>query len=109
MPNFDLTREGFESLLATEVAALDPEAQAILTRYAVPVFRTAHEFAGKSGRAATAVWVVAKSGDIVLGYDEVEAEFGIGTFDAAGLVTHWGTFGERLRWSLIRFPDSQFA
>src|SRR3954471_22184486 len=105
MSNFDLTREAFEQLFSVETAALDLDAAARLNRYAVPPFQAAYEFEGKSGRARSQVWVVAKAGEVVLGYDEAEEEYGIGTLRASGLLTGWGTFGERLHWSLIRFPD----
>jgi hypothetical protein len=105
MSSLHLTREGFEHLFDAETAALDPEAEAILRRYAVPAFKTAYEYPGRRDREASPVWVVAKAGDVVLGYDEVEEEYGIGTIRADGLLNDWGTFGERLRWSLIRFPD----
>jgi hypothetical protein len=105
MTNLDLTREAFEHLFGVETAALDLDAAATLKKHAVPPFKAAYEFEGKSGRAMSPVWVVAKAGAVVLGYDEVEEEYGIGTLLASGLLTGWGTFGERLHWSLIRFPD----
>ena len=105
MSNLELTREAFKRLFDVETSALDREAAVILERYAVPLFKATYEFASKSGPATSPVWVVAKAGEVVLGYDEVEEEYGIGTLPAGGRLTAWGTFGERLHWSLIRFPD----
>ena len=101
----DLTPAEFTRLLDDEASSLDPEAWKIFDRYAAPPFRAAYEFGGVNGRATSPVWIIAREGDVVLGYDEAEDEYGIGTLRADGLVDGWGTFGPRLRWSLIRFPD----
>ena len=106
MSDLALTREEFERLFAAEAAALDPAARAILIRYGVLPFKAEYQFERVSGPAGSPVWIIARSGDLVLGYDEVEEEYGIGQLGAGGHVADWGTFGERLHWSLIRFPHA---
>ena len=101
----DLTPEEFTQLFDKEASLLDAEDWAILDRYAVPPFRCVHELEGVRGITTAPVWVVARERHVVLGYDEVEEEYGIGTLRSDGVVDDWGTFGARLRWSLIRFPD----
>jgi hypothetical protein len=101
----DLTSAEFEHLLGEETASLQAEARAVLDRYAVAPFRVAREFEGRRGPRLSPVWVVARDGDVVLGYDEVEEEYGIGRLRGDGPLEGWGTFGERVRWSLVRFPD----
>ena len=54
------------------------------------------------------LWVVAQADATVLAYDEVEEEWGIGLITGVviegGVVDDWGTFGDRLQWTLLRFP-----
>lgn len=102
----DLTPEEFEAFFSEEVSGLDKEAQEILRQYRVPSQRSYHAFHGRTGPAMAPVWIVARDGQTVLGYDEVEEEFGIGTLEADNHVGDWGTFGERLRWSLTHFVTS---
>lgn len=49
------------------------------------------------------IWVVAKRGDKVLGLDVVEEEFGTGIMDSDNVIHEWGTYGEKLSWTLRRF------
>ena len=102
----DLTPEQFELLLEEEVATLEPEALAVLARFRVPAFRGTHEVATTHGREALPLWVVAQSGDEVLGYDETEDEYGTGRLRPDALVEDWGTYGEPLVWSLRHFCSS---
>lgn len=106
MDNIDLTRDEFERLFRGEEAGLDAASRDVLRRHAVPTFRVVYEFDGVAGRSTSPVWVVAKSGCLVLGYDEAEEEYGIGTLRDDRTVDDWGTYGERLGWTLSRFPTS---
>ena len=99
----DLSPEAFRRLFAAEVARLDSRERAILARHQVSAFRIEHEFTGVSGPVRCPVWVVARSGGAVLGYDEVEDEYGNGILGAGGVVSDRGTYGERLRLSLTEF------
>lgn len=101
----DFTPEEFARVLDEEASSLDPATWETFDRYAVPAFRAVYEFDGVNGRARSPVWIVARDGDTVLAYDEAEDEYGIGVLRADGRVDEWGTFGPRLRWSLLRFPD----
>jgi hypothetical protein len=101
----DLTPDEFARVLDEEASGLDPATWETFDRYAVPAFRAVYAFDGVNGRATSPVWIVARDGNTVLGYDEAEEEYGIGTLRADGRVDGWGTFGPRLRWSLVRFPD----
>jgi hypothetical protein len=55
------------------------------------------------------MYVIARSGDQVLVYDDVEEQFGTGTLDPDGVLRAWGTWGEALAWSLDRFPEGSSA
>jgi hypothetical protein len=55
------------------------------------------------------IYVIARAGNEVLVYDDVDEEFGTGTLDADGVLRQWGTWGEALAWSLERFPQSPSA
>jgi hypothetical protein len=106
----DLTAEQFADFLAAEVRALTDDVRPTYDRFAVPFVRMQHAWVEGGQRTTAPVWVVARAGDVVLVYDEVEDEFGIGTvsggeLNEGGRITDWGTFGSRLRWTLLRFPD----
>jgi hypothetical protein len=55
------------------------------------------------------MFVVARSAENVLVYDDVEEEFGIGRMDPDGVVRHWSTFGEELAWALGVFVTNHEA
>jgi hypothetical protein len=55
------------------------------------------------------IYLIARAGDEVLIYDDVEGEFGTGALDPDGVLRHWGTWGGALAWSLERFPQSPSA
>jgi hypothetical protein len=106
----DLTPEQFAELLAAELHTLAEDVRPTYQQYAVPPVRMERAWMYEGRRVAAPVWVVARAGNVLLVYDEVEEEFGIGTVPDGGLaeggeITDWGTFGPRLRWTLMRFPD----
>jgi hypothetical protein len=55
------------------------------------------------------IYAVARAGDEVLIYDDVEDEWGIGVMDADGVLRSWGTYGEQLHWTLKTFPSPRVA
>jgi hypothetical protein len=110
-----LTAEEFRQLLANELGSLQADVRPTWERAALdtPV-RMVHTWELDGREASAPVWVVARAGPTVLGYDEVEEEFGIGSVGSrrlaeGGVVDEWGTFGERLRWTLLRFPGPSAA
>jgi hypothetical protein len=55
------------------------------------------------------IYVIARSGDEVLTYDDVEEHFGTGTLDQDSVLRNWGTWGESLGRSLDHFPEDPSA
>ena len=106
-----LTNEEFRGQLRTEIERLRADVRLIWDRYALdtPV-RMRHTWQLEGREVSGPVWVIACAGTTLLGYDEFENEFGIGSagtteLTRGGIVHDWGTFGEQLRWTLLRFPD----
>ena len=89
-------------LLDKESSALTAETASVYARYAVVPFLGQRLLGGT--REPT--FIVARAGDEVLYYDDIEEEFGTGTLDTAGLIVDEGTWGERLEWALLHFPSS---
>jgi hypothetical protein len=101
----DLTPAEFERLLDEETASLEPDVRSTYDQFAVEPVRMTYFWRWGDRRVSKPIWVIARSGAKVLGYDEVEEEFGTGLVRQEGIVEDWGTFGERLRWTLLRFPS----
>jgi hypothetical protein len=80
----DLTLGEFETLLGAEVAGLSDDVLPTYERYRVSPIRMAHRWDDDGGQVGAPVWVVARDGSVVLGYDEVEEEWGIGCVSGAG-------------------------
>jgi hypothetical protein len=90
-----------QNTLAAQVAGLSSDSLAKWQAHRVPPFRVPyHGFAGSRPE----VLVIARNGNSVLIYDELEDEFGVCTLDPDGLIHEYGTLGENLNWSLERFP-----
>jgi hypothetical protein len=100
-----LTDHEFEQLLDEEACALEPDVWAVYDRYATPSTRMTYSWDCDGRSGFKTIWVIARAGERVLGYDEVEEEFGTGLARETGVVENWGTYGERLRWALLRFPE----
>jgi hypothetical protein len=92
----DLTLPEFRLLLAAQVALLDQPSRASFERHVVEPTQASSDH----GR----VWIAARAGAAVLGYDETEEEWGTGRVDTLGRIGDWGTWGDQLRWALSRFP-----
>ncbi len=101
----DLSDDEFRRLLEEEVASLDAETRAVYERYAVPPERLIDRIDAGRGPFDRPIWVFLRDGDRLGGYDDIEEEFGTGRLGPKGLVTDWGTYGRRLRRTLLRFPD----
>jgi hypothetical protein len=89
----------FEVLLAEQVARLDKVTREVYDRYRVPVTAQAQGFG--------IVYVIAREGQKVLFYDEVEEEFGTAELQMDGTMEDYGTWGEELSWALRQFPEPQ--
>jgi hypothetical protein len=101
----DLSDDEFRRLLDEEVVSLDPEIRAVYDRYAVPPERLMDRTDAGRGPFDRPIWVFLRAADRLGGYDEIEEEFGTGVPGPEGYVVDWGTYGGRLRWLLLRFPD----
>ncbi|MDQ2667866.1 MAG: hypothetical protein M3Z05_17890 [Gemmatimonadota bacterium] len=106
----ELTRDAFTRLLDEEASNLDARVWEIFDMYAIPSVRAVHRWEHDGRLVEAPVWLVAMSGTTVIGYDEVEAEYGVGRVHAiptadGTVVEDWGTFGERLSLTLQRFSS----
>ena len=89
--------EEVEALVGSEILELTSEARASLSSVRVsPEVTIAADGPGSDGQS---YWVIAKLGNRVLYWDSIEEEFGTGTIVGQRL-RNYGTFGERLEWSL---------
>ena len=96
-------------LLADQLTRLRNEVRSTWERYglAVPVaIQCVRRDVSGSLTEPEPIFCVARAGDRVLIYDDVEEEFGIGVVDSDGLLRSWGTYGEELNWSLRHFPEA---
>ena len=100
----DLSHEEFQAMLRGEVAALAPALRSLLGRYEVEPLRGPFTWDSGDEPRTKAVWILARSGDVVAGYDEVEEEYGTGRLGASG-IEDWGTHGDRLAWTLQAFAQ----
>ena len=94
----ELTRDDVAAIIAEAAAELNAAERQILQRHAIPV-RQAVRRANGGGRLP--VWLFAADGRRVVGYDEVEEEFGSGLLVDSNEVQEWVTFGDRLAWALV--------
>jgi hypothetical protein len=92
--------EQVEALVSSEILELTSEARASLSTVRVrPEVTIADDGPGSDGQS---YWVIARLGDRVLYWDSIEEQFGTGTVVGQRL-RNYGTFGEKLEWSLRRF------
>src|SRR6185437_1414665 len=102
-----LTPAEFAVLLERETKELPPETRSVYHRYAGPPVRMVHSWDFGGRQVSKPVWVIARAGPRIVGYDEVEEEFGTGVVLHEGVVEDWVIYGERLQWALLRFPDAE--
>jgi len=105
----ELTSAEFEKILDGEASTLEPDVRVVYDRYAVPPSPMTYSWDLDGRRVSKTIWVIARVGPRIVGYDEVEAEFGTGLARDGGIVEDWGTYGERLRWTLLRFPEDRLG
>ena len=101
----DISREEFSALLRDELTRLSPDLRQLYERYAIDPIRAPQTWDWGEGPRTLPVWIIARHQAEVVGYDEVEDEYGAGILGPTG-VTHWGTYGERLARTLQRFPTA---
>jgi hypothetical protein len=96
-----ISEPDFSTLLSREMAQLDEEGRRVLEIYGIDRSRMhilRQPFDG-SPAVPEPIFVLARSGPLVLFYDDVEEEFGTGMVDDSNTMRHWGTYG-RLQWAL---------
>jgi hypothetical protein len=86
-----VSRERFQSIFDEEVAALTPETVRILKVDAVPIFEQPCFRSEDCG--IEKAFAVARAGNRVLFFDDVEEDFGVGVPDSDGILRDLGTFG----------------
>ena len=101
-----LTEDEFEKLLDDEASMLEADAWEVYDRWSLAqVVRMTYFWRLGERQVSKPIWVIARAGQRVVGYDEIEEEYGTGLVRTEGVVEDWGTYGERLRWTLLHFPD----
>jgi hypothetical protein len=86
-----VSREKFQFILDKEIATLPPEAANRLMACSVSIFE--QPFFRSEDYGVEKVFVIARSGNRVLFFDDVEEEFGVGIPDRDGILRCCGTFG----------------
>lgn len=102
-----ITEHGLYELVAEQLPRLDPETEAKWHRYKIgpePILCVRGTVTGAPGEPEP-ISMLARSGEMVLIYDDIEDEFGTGILDPDGVLRTWGTSGEELRWALASFPE----
>ena len=89
-----LSRAGFEDVLKQEVTQLTPEALKIYEAYASGIVEQPCYRSGQYG--IERVFVVARHGERLLLFDDVEDEFAVGVPDSDGVLRDWGLYGPLL-------------
>ena len=94
----DLTLDEAAAIIAEAAAELSAADRQLAQQHAIPV-----RFAVRrvNGGGPLPVWLFAEAGRRVVGYDEVEEEFGSGLLGDSNEVQEWATFGDRLAWALV--------
>jgi hypothetical protein len=92
MPWSPVSKETFERILREEIASLTPEATKAYEKYSVTTYEQRCERSVDSG--IERVFVVARKGNRLLFFDDVEDEFGIGVPDGDAILRDLGTFGQ---------------
>jgi len=87
------------------VAALGLDVRPIYDRFAVSPYPLLFTWDRGAESARKPVWIIGRDGARVLGYDEVEEEYGIGRLDAGEVLGEWRMCGNELRFCLMQFSD----
>jgi hypothetical protein len=105
MDTSDLSEADFNEILNDELGAIDDASWEKVYYFGTHVDRVVDRRQTGKGLLDAPVWVICRTGEHVLGYDEIEEEYGTGTLGSDGSLADWGTWGERLSWALQHFPD----
>ena len=102
-----ITADELRDVLVKQLVDLDTETQAVWDRFGrqPTQIRCIRGRLDGSVSEPEAIYAVARAGDEVLIYDDVEDEWGRGVMDADGVLRSWGTYGEPLHWTLKTFPS----
>jgi hypothetical protein len=90
MPWSPVSKETLERILTEEIAALTPEATKAYQNYAVAPYEQRCSRTADYG--IERVFVVARKGNHLLFFDDVEEEFGVGVPDSDAILRDLGTF-----------------
>jgi hypothetical protein len=104
-----ISAAAMRELLAEQLMRLDDEVRPIWERYGIAPavhIQCLRRTVDGSQPVPEPMYCVARTGNHVLIYDDVEEEFGAGVVDPDGLLREWGIYGEELRWSLRHFPET---
>lgn len=93
------SKERFTTILSSETSSLVPHIQRLYDQYGVhpsylPCLRD-------QGGARERVFVVAKNGNRLLYFDDVEEDFGVGIPDEDGVMREWVNYGPLVRALLV--------
>jgi hypothetical protein len=91
MPWSPVSKENFERILTEEIAALTPDAASAYEKYATTPYE--QRCWRSSDYGIERVFVVAKNGNRLLFFDDIEDEFGVGVPDSDAVLRDLGTFG----------------
>lgn len=103
-----IAADELRDVLVGQLVDLDAETQAVWDRFGIQPTHILCIRGRLDGGVAEPepIYTVARAGDEVLIYDDVEDEWGTGVMDADGVLRSWETYGEQLRWTLKTFPSS---
>lgn len=99
------------ALLHVQLAHLDDETRPVWDRFRIeptpiPCSRPGVDDATPD---VESVFCLARDGDEVLVYDDVEDAFGTGRVGSDGVLRTWRTYGEELRWAVQGFAREREA
>jgi hypothetical protein len=89
--------------LSEEVSRLAPDVLRLYRQYAVQPFHLLCHRDQESGTEQ--VFVLAKKGNRVLYFDDVEEDFGVAIPDQDGVLRQWGNYGPLVRALLVLDED----
>ena len=86
-----IQRKQLEAILSEEIDTLRPELASVYAQYAVAPFE--QPCLRSQNSEAERVFVVARNGNHLLYFDDVEEEFGVAIADVDGVIRNWGNYG----------------
>ena len=91
--------EQFAKILSNEVSSLAPNVQRLYQQYNVKPYQL--PCLRDQDSALEQVFVLAKNGNRLLYFDDVEEDFGVATPDDDGVMREWGNYGPLVRALLV--------